>query len=167
MKIFNNNSHFGRTKTAKELCTINGFFATRKFTFVYNKGFNNIEILRMKFVLSSSEVAICLWQHLCFKVRQSTWCPHVLIINNYSLLRRSIRYFVDLLKVFWLRWFPIVLQSTLPLLIVSLVNNFETSYIMFILGQHRKSPIQNRGSFKLLINLCRSWPMKMGVICFK
>lgn len=92
---------------------------------------------------------------------------HVLIINNYSLLRRSIRYFVDLLNVFWLRWFPIVLHSTPPLLIVSLVNNFETSYIIFILGQHRKSPIQNRGSFKLLINLCRSWPMKMGVICFK
>lgn len=114
MKFFNNNSHFGRTKTAKELCTINGFFATRKLTFVYSKGFNNIEILRMKFVLSSSEVAICLWQHLCFKVRRSTWCPHVLIINNYSLLRRSIRYFVDLLKVFWLRWFPIVLHSTLP-----------------------------------------------------
>lgn len=114
MKIFNNNSHFGRTKTAKELCTINVFFATRKFTFVYSKGFNNIKILRMKFVLSSSEVAICLWQHLRFKVRRSTWCPHVLIINNYSLLRRSIRYFVDLLKVFWLRWFPIVLHSTLP-----------------------------------------------------
>lgn len=125
-----------------------------------------LTILKMKFVLSSSEVAICLWQHLRFKVRRSTWCPHVLIINNYCLLRRSIRYFVDLLKVFWLRWFPIV-NSTLPLLIVSLVNNFETSYIIFILGQHRKSPIQNRGSFKLLINLCRSWPMKIGVIYFK
>lgn len=132
------------------------FCATRMFTFVNSQGYNNIKILRENFALQASKMPSAFGNICVLKFDEAHDVLMSLILNNYSLLRRYMRCFVDLLKVFWLHGFPIVLHLTLPLLIVSLVNNFEIKYIIFILGQHRKSPIQNRGSFKLLINLCRS-----------